>query len=55
MFNHINGIFIQVYRFTLELESNILISFSITTTNYIGIVKLRGVIVIIISFKLLDY
>ena len=55
MFNHIRGIFIWVYRFTLKSGSDVLASFSITITSYIDIVKLRGVVVIIISFKLLDY
>ena len=32
-----------------------LVSFSIIMTSYIDMMKLRGVIVIIISFKLLDY
>ena len=32
-----------------------LVSFSITITSYVGMVKLRGVIVIIINLKLLGY
>ena len=55
VFNHVRGIFIQVHRFTLELGSDVLVSFSITITSHIGMVKLRRVIVIIISFKLLDH
>ena len=55
VFNHVGGIFIWVHRFTLELESDMLMSFSITITSHIGIVKLRGVVVIMISFKLLGH
>ena len=55
VFNHVRGIFIQVHRFTLKSGSDMLASFSITITSHIGIVKLRGVVVIMISFKLLDH
>ena len=55
VFNHVRGIFIQVHRFTSESGSDVLASFSITLTSHIGIVKLRGVVVIMISFKLLGH
>ena len=55
VFNHVGGIFIWVHRFTLELGSDVLASFSITMTSHIGTVKLRGVVVIMISFKLLGH
>ena len=55
VFNHVRGIFIQVHRFTSESESDVLASFSITMTSHIGMVKLREVIVIMISFKLLGH
>ena len=55
VFNHVRGIFIQVHRFTSESGNDILISFFIITTSYIGTAKLRGVVIIIISFKLLNY
>ena len=55
VFDHVRGIFIQVHRFTSELGSDVLASFSITTTSHIGMVKLRGVVVIMISLKLLGH
>ena len=55
MFKYINRVFIQVHRFTLELEYDIFTSFSITVTSYIDTIKLGRVIVIIISLKLLVY
>ena len=55
VFNHVGGIFIWVHRFTLESGSDVLVSFSITTTSYVCTVKLRGVVVIMISFKLLGH
>ena len=55
VFKHISGVFIQVHRFTSELRHDVLASFSITMTSHIGMVKLRGVVVIMISFKLLGH
>ena len=55
VFKHVNRVFVQVHRFTLELRCDVLASFSITTTSHIGTTKLGGVIVIMISLKFLGH
>ena len=55
VFKHVNRVFIQVHRFTSESRHDVLVSFSITTTSHIGMMKLGGVIVIMISLKFLGH
>ena len=55
VFEHISGVFVWIYRFTLELGCDVLASFSIIVTGYIDIIKLGRVIVIMISLKFLDH
>ena len=55
VFKHISRVSIQVYGFASELGCDVLMSFSIITTSHIGMTKLGGVIVIMVSLKFLGH
>ena len=55
VFKHVDRVFIQVHRFALKSGYDVLASFSIIMTSHIGMTKLGGVIVIMISLKFLDH
>ena len=55
VFEHISGVFIWVHGFTSELGCDVLASFAITATGHVGTAKLRRVIVIMVSLKLLGH
>ena len=55
MLNHVQRIVVWVWGFASELGSDVLVSFSITMTSHVGMTKLRGVVVIMISLELLSH